>query len=330
MRMAILGAGHIAAKMARTLKALSAREDSELKEICYAVASRDIAKATAFADEHGFEKAYGSYEDMLSDPSVELVYVATPHSLHHCHVRMCLEAGKNVLCEKPFMTTEAEAQDVISLARQKGLLVAEAAWPRYTPFSFEIKRMLDDGIIGKPQSMYGSLGYPIKDVERIIRPELGGGALLDMGVYGIHFALMNFGSDIEKVQSAAVMSDTGVDLQNAVTLIYRDGKMAQLHSTAMACNERRGIINGEKASMIIDNISNPLKVEIYSGKHQLIAEYHAEEQITGFEYQVLACIRAIREGRCETRELPHDQMLSVMRMMDSLRKEWGVRFPADI
>lgn len=328
--MAILGAGHIAAKMARTLKALSSRAEDELREICYAVASRDIVKAKAFASEHGFTKAYGSYEQMLSDPAVELVYVATPHSLHHSHVRMCLEAGKNVLCEKPFMTTAGEAEDVIELAREKGLLVAEAAWPRYTPFSLQIKKMLDDGIIGKPQSMMASLGYPIKDVERIIRPELGGGALLDMGVYGIHFAFMNFGQDISRVSSDAVMSDTGVDLQNAVTLVYNDGKMAQLHSTAMACNERRGIINGEKASMIIDNISNPLKAEVYSGRHELIAEYRAEEQITGFEYQVLSCIRAIRQGKCEPDELPHDEILSVMRMMDSLRKQWGVRFPSDI
>lgn len=315
MKVAILGAGHIAQKMARTLGQMS-------KDYCYAVASRDLAKAQAFAEEWGFKKAYGSYEEMVADPEVDLVYVATPHSHHHRHVRLALENGRNVLCEKAFMVNAAEAEDVINLAREQGLLLAEAAWPRYTPFSLQIKKMLDEGIIGKPYSLSASLGYPVSHVERIIRPELGGGALLDLGVYPIHFARLCFGDDITDIQSTAVMSDTGVDLQESITFTYSDGRMACLHATALACNDRQGIVNGEKGCLIVDNINNPLTACIYSRDHAKLAEYHAPEQITGFEYQVLACQEAIENGWVETKALPHAESLRVMQLVDQIRGLW--------
>lgn len=329
MRVAILGAGHIAGKMARTLKMMKQSNPVDYSEINYAIASRDLAKAEAFAKEHEFKKAYGSYDEMLVDPSIDLVYVATPHALHFEHVKRCLEHGKNVLCEKSFMTNAKEAEILIEMAREKALLLAEGAWPRYTPFWAKIKELLNSGIIGTPQSLYAGMGYPIKDVHRIITPELGGGALLDLGVYAIHFARMCFSNDIEKIHSVAQLSDTGVDLQHSITMLYKDGKMAQLNSTVLAVNKRTGIINGEKGCMIVDNISNPLCACVYNGKHELIAEYKSEAQLTGFEYEIMACERAIKSNQCETKELPHAEMLEVMKIMDSLRIEWGVTFPSD-
>jgi len=329
MRVAILGAGHIANKMARTLKMLKESDKGSYNDLCYCIASRDLTKSEALASDYGFEKAYGSYEDMLADPLVDLVYVATPHALHYAHVRRCLESGKNVLCEKSFTTTAKEARKLIEIAEDKGLLLAEAAWSRYTPFWAKIKELLDSGAIGKPQSLSVAMGYPIKDVPRIIRPELGGGALLDLGVYTLHFARGMFGGEIEKMHSVFQMSETGVDLQHSITLLYKDGKMAQLHSTVLAVNKQTAIINGETGCMIVDNFSNPRGAKIYNGKHELIAEYEAEKQLTGFEYEVLACKRCIERKQTEVPELPHKEMIAVMEMMDSLRKDWGVKYTAD-
>lgn len=325
MKVGILGAGHIAAKMGRTLMEMSRSGAEDLKELCYCVASRDLAKAEEFAAQWGFSKAYGSYEEMVSDPDVDLVYVATPHSFHYPHVKMCLEHGRNVLCEKSFMLTLAQAEEIIALARSKGLLVAEAAWPRYTPFSWEIKKMLEDGILGEPQSMTASLCFPILHKERVAKSSLGGGALLDLGIYPLHFALMHFGSDIKNIQSQAVVSEGGVDLQESISLVYNDGRMAVLHASVTGGDCLEATINGTKACMVVDSVTNPCKATVYGRNRELIGEYTTPAQITGFEYEVLACKRAIEEHSCETRELPHSEMLTAMRIMDKLLADWGVK-----
>lgn len=329
MKVAILGAGHIAQKMAKTLFELSKSTDPSMAEINYAVASRDLAKAQAFAKEWSMAKAYGSYEEMVADPEVDLVYVATPHSHHHAHVRLALEHGKNVLCEKAFMTTAAEAEEVIALARENGLLLAEGMWIRYMPFAAQIRSIIESGKLGKVHSLTVSLGYPIADVPRIYRPELGGGTLLDLGCYTINFARMYFGSDIVKIDSSVVMSDTGVDLQEAITFTYADGRMACLHATGLATNDRQGVICGDKAFLLIDNINNPLNATLCDRNSNVLERFAAPEQINGFEYQVLECKRCIEAGRVETESMPHAETLAVMQIMDRLRKEWGVIFPAD-
>lgn len=320
MKVGILGAGHIAQKMAQTLVTMSERaNDQSEKELAYAVASRSLEKASQFARQYGIEKAYGSYEEMVADPLVDLVYVATPHSFHFQHVKLALNAGKNVLCEKSFMMNAAQAQEVIGLARSKGLLLAEAMWVRYMPFSRTIKELVDGGVLGKAVSLSCSLGYPVMHKERLLLPELGGGALLDLGVYTIHFARMIFGGDIRNIQSVSVMHESGVDAQNSITLEYEDGRLACLHSTALAANDHCCIINGTQACMVVDNINNPQHAAVYDRNHNLLGEYHAPEQITGFEYQVLACKKAIENSWVEVPELPHQEIAAVMRIIDSVK-----------
>ena len=180
MKIGILGAGNISRKVAPALVALPEIE-------CYAVASRDLEKARAFADEFGFEKVYGSYEALLSDPAVELVYVATPHSHHYEHMMLCLQYGKHVICEKAFTMNARQAVQVCAAAREKGLFVAEAIWTRYMPSRKMIQQILDSGVIGKPNTLTANLSYVISDKQRIYDPALAGGALLDIGVYGLNF-----------------------------------------------------------------------------------------------------------------------------------------------
>lgn len=315
----IIGAGHIAEKMAFTLNRM---EDAA----AYAVASRSLEKAENFARVHGVEKAYGSYEELLDDPQVDLVYVATPHSLHLRHVKMCLEKGRPVLCEKAFMLNRAEAEEAIRLSEEKDVFLAEAIWTRYMPFRKTVRDVIDSGRIGRPMMLTAHLGYPVVHKERIIDPALGGGALLDLGVYVINFALMMFGDGISGISSTCVKADTGVDLQESITFTWPDGKMAVMQATALCASERQAIICGDKGYIILDNINNPLKAEIWSAGHVLEETLHAPEQITGFEYQVRACISAIREGRIETDFMPHSETLRVMELMDTVRTRWEEAF----
>lgn len=321
-RIGIIGAGHIAEKMAATINGMPDVE-------AYAVASRQYGKAEAFAGRFGFTRAYGSYEELVEDPAVDLVYVATPHSLHYDHVRLCLSHGKAVLCEKAFMANAREAEEVTRMSEENNVFLAEAIWTRYMPFQKTVREIIDSGAIGRPMMLSAHLGYPVASKERIMRPELGGGALLDLGVYALNFALMMFGTDISRMTSSCMKSDTGVDLQNSIILEYSDGMIADLQSTALCASDRQGIVCGDRGYIVCDNINNMLKAELYDAGHTLIGTYNAPAQITGFEYQVQACIDAIREGMIETPYMPHSESIRVMRIMDSLRSSWGVRFPND-
>ncbi len=322
MNVAILGAGSIAKAMAITLNGMN-------EAVSYAVASRDYEKAAAFAKEFRFKKAYGSYEEMLSDPEVTLVYVATPHSHHYEHVKLCLNYGKHVLCEKAFSINTKQAEEMFALAAEKKLLLTEAIWTRYMPLRKTLDEIIASGIIGNPSILTANLGYVINHIPRLIEPSLAGGALLDVGVYTLNFALMAFGNDIERITSTAVLTDKGVDAQNSITLVYKDGKMAVLHSTMMSQTDRQGIICGSKGYIVAENINNCERIKVYDLSRKEIACYEAPKQITGYEYEVSACIRAIGEGKLECEEMPHSETIRVMQLMDSLRKEWGVIYPGE-
>lgn len=316
MRIGIIGAGKIARKMALTVNSM---EDASL----YAIASRSMEKAEEFAKEFQIEKAYGSYEDMVSDDKVDLVYVATPHSHHYEHCKLALEHNKNILCEKAFTVNETQAKEILDLARKKHLLAAEAIWTRYLPMRKMLDDILSSGIIGEPQSLTANLGYAISDVPRLHDPGLSGGALLDLGVYTINFTLMAFGSEISRIDSSAVMLDTGVDAQNSMTLSYKDGRMAVLLSTQMANTDRRGSIFGTKGFVEVENINNPESIRIYDSEYKLIKELIQPNQITGFEYEVRSCINAIKSNSIECPEMPHEEILRVMRIMDAVRTKWS-------
>lgn len=321
-RIGIIGCGWIAEKMAITLQGMEKVE-------AYAIASRDLNKAETFAQKWNFTRAYGSYEEMLDDELVDLVYIATPHSHHYAHTRLSLLKGKPVLCEKAFTANAKEAEELLQLAKEKNLFLTEAIWTRYMPLSQTICELVDNGAIGRPQLLTANLCYPNYHKERMHKPELAGGALLDLGVYTLNFAAMVFGTDIIRTTSACIKTDTGVDAQNSITLEYADGKMAILCSSQMAKSDRQGIISGDKGFIIVDNINNPQKVSVYDSDYQLTAVYNCPPQITGYEYQVYASIEALENGWLESPFMPHQETLRIMRQMDELRKEWGVIYPSD-
>ena len=273
-RIGIIGCGWIAEKMAITLQGMENVQ-------AYAIASRDILKARNFAKQWNFTHAYGSYEEMLDDEGVDLVYIATPHSHHYNHTRLSLLKGKPVLCEKSFTANAKQAEALIQLAKEKNLFLTEAIWTRYMPLSQTIRELIDSGVIGQPILLTANLGYPNYDWERMHKPELAGGALLDLGVYTLNFAAMAFGTDIVKTTSTCIKSATGIDSQNSITLEYADGKMAVLNSSLLAKSDRQGIISGDKGFMIVENINNPQQVRVYDEDYRLKATYDCPPQITG-------------------------------------------------
>lgn len=320
---AVLAAGGIAAKMSKAV--------SELPEVKrYAVASRSLEKAETFAKEWGYEKAYGSYEEMLADPMVELVYVASPHSHHYEHAKMCIEAGKHVLVEKAFTVNAKQAEELITLAREKKVLLVEAMWTRFMPARQIIDDLLAEGTIGEIMSITANLGYDIKNKERLIKPELAGGALLDVGVYPIQFALMTVHSPLVKITSDAVLSPEGVDYCNSITLTFENGVMAVLHSSMLGLTDREGVIYGENGSLRVHNINNCEGISVYDKQGRLVKEVAVPPQINGYEYEVLACVEAIRNGELECREMSHKDTLQGMKILDTIRAQWGMKYPCEI
>ena len=322
MKIGILGAGNIASIMARTISQME-------NATCYAVAARDEERAEKFAKAYGFEKAYGSYEALVKDEEVELIYIATPHSHHYEHAKLCIEHGKAVLCEKAFTRNAKEAKEILALAKEKGVFITEAIWTRFMPSRKMINDLLASGIIGKPMTLTANLGYVIAHKERIAEPALAGGALLDIGLYPLNFALMVFGNEFDKITSTAILSEKGVDLQNSITLSYKTGEMAVLNSTTLALSDRQGIISGDKGYMIIENINNCERIRIFNTERQEVKCVEVPQQITGYEYEVEAAIRAIQAGKIECEEMPHEETIRVMEMMVALRKEWGVSYPGE-
>lgn len=321
-KIGIIGAGWIAEKMAETVSRMNGYEIS-------AIASRSIERARLFAAKFNIKKAYGSYEELVRDNDIDLIYVATPHSHHFQHTKLAVEHGKPCLVEKAFTANAREAAELLQLAESKGVFVTEAIWTRYMPLSHKIKELLDGGAIGEPRLLSASLCYPLEDKERITNPALCGGALLDVGVYVLNFARMYFGSDIVKTVTNCQLGATGMDMQESISLSYADGKMANLQAGARCLNDRQGVISGTEGYIRIDNVNCPERVKIYRN-YALVATYEKpSDMISGYEYQVMESRRSIEAGLLESPMMPHAETISVMHQMDSLRKEWGVKYPMD-
>lgn len=321
MKVAILGAGVIATSMATAINGLDDSVEA------YAVASRNYEKAEEFRQKWGFEKAYGSYEEMLKDPEIDLVYVATPHSHHFEHAKMCIEAGKAVLCEKAFTANAKQARELIELAESRKILLTEAIWTRYMPSRKLVDDAIASGIIGEPTTIIANLAYSINGVERMTNPALAGGSLLDLGVYPINFASMVFGDDYEDISGVCTYTDTGLDCQESITIRYKDGKIAVLSASMKAATHRLGQIMGTEGYIICTNINNIEKIEIFNSEHELIKEIPVPKQINGYEYEVLACQKALAEGKIECDEMPHSMTIKMMEIMDKLRADWGIKYP---
>lgn len=322
IRWGILGTGAIANTFAGGLI-------PESGGVAYAVGSRTAQSAQRFAAKHGIARAYDSYEALAADPDVDMVYVATPHSFHCENTLMCLDAGKPVLCEKPFALSAAQGERMIARARERGLLLIEAMWTRFLPVMAQVGAWLREGKIGEPRLVRADFGFsaPVKPESRLFNPQLGGGALLDVGVYTIALASMVFGHAPRRVQSSARLGETGVDEENALLLDYPSGH-AQLFSAIRLDTPHGASILGDKGGIVISPpFWHATSATLRAGRHE---EHHdLPYPGNGYTCEALEAARCLRAGQTESAQLPLDETLGILRIMDAAREQWGLRYPQE-
>lgn len=240
----------------------------------------------------------------------------------HSMAKLCIEYGRPVLCEKAFTWTAEEAAEVLQLAKEKQVFITEAMWVRYMPMFRMLKETVDSGKIGAVTAVTANLGYALLHKERVTRPELAGGALLDLGVYTLNFATGLLGDEPERIETTMVRLITGVDKQEFVNLIYPNGVVAGLFNTMVSVTDRKGFIYGTEGHIEVENINNYEEFRIYNNQYELTETIRRPEQLTGYEYEVRACHRALLNGQLECEEMPHVHTMRIMHMLDEIQKKW--------
>jgi predicted dehydrogenase len=323
IRWGIIGTGNIARQFARGLAVLP---DAEL----VAVGSRTAAAAEAFAEAFDVPHRHGSYEDLAQDPDVDVVYVATPHSLHRPNTLLCLRAGKAVLCEKPFAINAAQAGEMIGLAREKGLLLMEAMWSRFFPAMARVRDLLAAGAVGQVWLLTADFGFRARfdPSSRLFDPALGGGALLDVGVYAVSLASMVFGSP-SRVAGLAHLGPTGVDEQAGIILGYEGGPLAVLATAIRTATPQEAMLMGSDGHIRIHPrwwMPTRLTLSV-SGQEDEIFELPFTGN--GYNYEAAEVMACLRAGKLESEVMPLDETLSIMRTLDQLRAQWGLKYPME-
>ena len=322
MNIGILGCGRIARTLAQTMK----RMEGEGIHLA-AFASRSLEKAKCYAKDFAVEKAYGSYEELVRDDSIDLVYLATPHSEHLQNMLLCFDHGKNVLVEKAFTANAEQARQAIARAREKDVFLAEAIWTRYMPIRRTIDELLSQGRIGRIRFLSADLGYLIHDKERLVDPSLAGGSLLDVGVYPLNFALMHVSNPILSIVATGNKHESGVDLSDNITLFHEDKVLSSLTCTMECSTPRLGTISGEQGYLVVENVNNPEEVRLYDKDHRLVERIRPEGQISGYEYELRECRDCLASGKKEAPSMPLSETLRVMEILDAIRAQLGVSYP---
>ena len=322
IRWGILSTGGIARKFADVLNSMP---DAQL----VAVGSRSQATADEFGEKYGVRHRHASYAALANDPEVEVVYIATPHPLHVDNMRLCLQAGKAVLCEKPFTINAGEAQAAIALARERRLFLMEAMWPRFLPLMIRLREMLAGGVIGDLQMLVANAGFRARfdPAHRLFAPELGGGALLDVGVYPISFASMVLGTP-SRVLAMAQLGKTGVDEQAGAVLGYDHGQLALIFATFRSSVPPEWTVMGSLGQIKIHNPSNGTRLTLQIiGKAAEVIDVPFEG--IDFRYQAMEAQNCLRAGKLESSVMPLDETAAIMATMDQMRAQWGLRYPTE-
>ena len=324
IRWGILSTGSMARTFARNLRLAQGAELA-------AVASRTKEKADAFGDEFNIPRRYEGYAELAADPDVDVVYIATPNTMHKEHTLMSLESGKAVLCEKPFATNAAEAQVMIARARKKQRFLMEAMWTRFLPLMAKVRGVLADGVLGDVRMLTADFGFRAKGdemTEILMNPAFGGGSLLDVGVYPVSLASMVLGPP-SSLATLAHLGETGVDEQAGMILGYAGGQLALLHSSIRTTTPQEATIMGTERCI---RIHAPFW---RSSKMTIVEEDGAEQVIEapfegdGYQFEAVEVMDCLRGGGLESAVMPLDASLDIMETMDRIRAQWGLRYPAD-
>jgi predicted dehydrogenase len=323
IRWGILGTGWIANEFAQGLAQLA---DAQL----VAVGSRTLQSAQRFGVQHHVPHRHGSYQALAEDTGVDVIYVATPNSLHKEHSLLCLESGKPVLCEKSFALNAAEAEEMIRVAREKKLFLMEAMWSRFFPLMTRLRRLLADGVIGDVQMLVADLciRFDFDPADRRYAPDLGGGALLDLGVYPISLASMIMGPP-SKIATLAHLGDTGVDEQAGIVFRYDRGQMISIHTSIRVDSPVEAILMGTKGQIQIHPWwIRPDKLTLsVTGQETTTIEMPFEGN--GYQFEATEVMNCLRANKLESDLMPLDETLSIMQTMDAIRDEWGLKYPME-
>ncbi len=296
-----------------------------------AVGSRDGAKARAFADEFGIGRAHGSYEALAADPEVDAVYVATPHPMHAANAKLALNAGKHVLVEKAFTLNAAEAREVVDLAREKGLVVLEAMWTRFLPHMVRIRQILASGALGEIRSMSAdhTQALPSDPEHRLNAMALGGGALLDLGIYPISFIWDVLGEpDLRHAE--ATFGPTGADRQIVAVFTHACGAMSTALMALDTAGPNRAQILGTEARIEIDGVwYSPTAFRVVNRNKEVVEEYVSDVTGRGMQYQAAELERLVAAGKTAGEILPPEQSVAIMGTMDAIRARIGLRYPME-
>jgi predicted dehydrogenase len=325
VRWGILATGGIAASFADDLRLLDG--DAELA----AVGSRSAESARRFAERHGVARAHGTWQELADDPDIDVVYVATPHSAHHAATSLCLEAGKAVLCEKPFTLNLAQAQDLVTLARKRELFLMEAMWMYVNPAVRRIRQLVADGAIGEIRSVHADFGIavPYEATHRLHDPAQGGGALLDLGVYPIAFAQLFLGTP-SAVSAWAHLSPQGVDENTGILLGYDSGAVANLSCSLTTATSQYAAINGTRGRIVISrDFFRADGFVVHRDGHEPEVVALPREPGNGYTHEALEVMRCLRAGATESELVPLDGTLSLMATLDTVRDRIGVRYPGE-
>jgi predicted dehydrogenase len=323
IRWGILSTGHIAQKFARGLAALPHAD-------LIAVGSRAQKTADVFGSAFDIPHRHPSYEALAEDPDVDVIYVATPHTLHHENTLLCLNAGKAVLCEKPFAINAQEAEAMITLAREKGLFLMEAMWSRFLPLLVKVRQLVNDGVLGEVRMLNADFGFraSVEPQGRLFDPELGGGALLDVGVYPISLASMLLGSPA-RVKSMAHLGEADVDEQNAILLGYEKGQLAMLWSAVRTTTHHEASIFGTEARL-------RMHAPWWRGEALTLSRQGQEDEgmalpfeANGYNYEAAEVMTCLREGKLESDVMPLDETWEIMKTLDTIREQWGLTYPTE-
>lgn len=292
-----------------------------------AVSSRTYEKARTFAGKYN-AKVYKSTEELIADEDVDIVYVATPHTVHRENTLMVIEIGKPVLCEKPMAPNAKMVTEMVQAARKKRVYLMEAMWTRFFPAMQKVREWLDEGRIGKVQFVTADFGYyEEEDSSKIIfDPNTAGGSLLDVGIYPIAFAFMVFGKKPNRITGLADMASTGVDAAMGCTLGFEGGGLALLYSAMNAETPQVAEIIGQKGRIVIPQFWSPREAYLYIGG-ELIESFKGDHEGEGYQFEIAAVQEDIRNGRLENELMPLHESIAIAEVMDELRRQWGLVYP---
>jgi predicted dehydrogenase len=323
IRWGILGTGKIAKAFAIALREVP---DVELA----AVASRSIDSATAFAAEFGVRRAHGDYQALADDAGVDAIYIATPHAMHHENAIMCLQGGKALLVEKAFTLNRREAQEIADLARERKLFVMEAMWTRFQPAMLEAKRLIDTGEIGHVRNLQADFGFPADagPEHRLFNPELGGGSLLDLGIYPLSMAAFFLGP-VKGVRGYGELAPTGVDTQASFVLQHEGGALSACSCSLNARTPTTLTICGDKGFLRLHgrfHHTERFTIGLNDGSER---EFHFPRIGNGYAHEAMEVGRCLREGMLESAAMPLHETVHLMGVLDELRAQIGVRYRVD-